>query len=268
VFEGIVCNTGQEAIRVEHADSSAAIDPGPPPATAAGLQGLRSTAELERWWSDTILPLLPHDFAVIGRVDARQQRLGAGDIVMYHGELRDDRRTLLAHCASLLGAWRVMRHASLLDLGPCGCVGRHDHIGEQADLRSFLIHGQEDRRGEIVFVVLSAGQWPDERGHKRLLEQLIGPLADCARRLPGISVSVPCSGAHPDVQLTPREIEIGRLLCQGRTNKEIARTLGISPNTVRNQIARISQRLGARNRAQLATLMASAGLQGGGDERG
>ena len=62
----------------------------------------------------------------------------------------------------------------------------------------------------------------------------------------------------PDV--SPREREILASLCHGLSNKEIAREVGISPNTVRNQLQRLQERFNARNRVQLALLARDQGL--------
>ena len=43
--------------------------------------------------------------------------------------------------------------------------------------------------------------------------------------------------------LSPRECEILALLASGQSNKELARTLGISPNTVKTHIARVYEKL-------------------------
>jgi len=51
--------------------------------------------------------------------------------------------------------------------------------------------------------------------------------------------------------LTLREKEIVHLVAIGDTNQEIAAKLNISPNTVKNHIKRISDKVGVVNRAQL-----------------
>lgn len=43
--------------------------------------------------------------------------------------------------------------------------------------------------------------------------------------------------------LSPRECEILDLLASGQSNKELARTLGISPNTVKTHVARVYEKL-------------------------
>jgi DNA-binding CsgD family transcriptional regulator len=48
--------------------------------------------------------------------------------------------------------------------------------------------------------------------------------------------------------LSPRECEILELLASGQSNKELARTLGISPNTVKTHIARVFEKLDVQKR--------------------
>jgi len=50
--------------------------------------------------------------------------------------------------------------------------------------------------------------------------------------------------------LSPRECEILGLLASGQSNKELARTLGISPNTVKTHVARVFEKLEVQNRVQ------------------
>jgi len=62
--------------------------------------------------------------------------------------------------------------------------------------------------------------------------------------------------------ISPRERAVLTSLCRGLSNKEIAREVGLSPNTVRNQLQRLQERFNARNRVQLALLARDAGLTG------
>lgn len=52
--------------------------------------------------------------------------------------------------------------------------------------------------------------------------------------------------------LTPREIEIIRLVSEGRSNQEIASTLFLGESTVKNYVSVILNKLGLRDRTQLA----------------
>jgi LuxR family maltose regulon positive regulatory protein len=57
--------------------------------------------------------------------------------------------------------------------------------------------------------------------------------------------------------LSPREREVSALLAQGRTNAEIAQALFISEVTVKVHVRHILQKLGVRNRAEAAVLVAT-----------
>lgn len=50
--------------------------------------------------------------------------------------------------------------------------------------------------------------------------------------------------------LSPRELEIIEALATGESNKEMARRLGISPNTVKTHIARVYEKLEVQKRVQ------------------
>lgn len=55
-------------------------------------------------------------------------------------------------------------------------------------------------------------------------------------------------------QVSPRESEVLRLVQLGYTNPEIARALGTSPNTVRNQVSSLLQKFDATTRTELVGL--------------
>jgi DNA-binding NarL/FixJ family response regulator len=56
----------------------------------------------------------------------------------------------------------------------------------------------------------------------------------------------------PNNLLTGRESEIVRLITQGRSNKEIATTLGIEVATVKNHVHNVLEKLQVRRRAEVA----------------
>jgi DNA-binding NarL/FixJ family response regulator len=53
-------------------------------------------------------------------------------------------------------------------------------------------------------------------------------------------------------RLTERELEITRMVAQGRTNAEIGEALFITPGTVKNHVAAVQRKVGARNRVGIA----------------
>jgi DNA-binding CsgD family transcriptional regulator len=60
--------------------------------------------------------------------------------------------------------------------------------------------------------------------------------------------------------LTPREIEVLRLLARGLSNKQIAATLVIAPKTVGNHVEHIYAKTGASNRAGAGLFAMQHGL--------
>jgi DNA-binding NarL/FixJ family response regulator len=62
--------------------------------------------------------------------------------------------------------------------------------------------------------------------------------------------SVTAEPASPDDELTPREVDVLRLIAKGRSNREIARDLFVSEATVKTHVNRIFFKTGSRDRAQ------------------
>jgi two-component system, LuxR family, response regulator FixJ len=56
-------------------------------------------------------------------------------------------------------------------------------------------------------------------------------------------------------QLTPREREVLDLISNGHSNKEAGKSLGISPRTIEVHRARVMEKLGARNTADLMRIV-------------
>jgi DNA-binding NarL/FixJ family response regulator len=54
--------------------------------------------------------------------------------------------------------------------------------------------------------------------------------------------------------LTAREREVLRLLADGRSNREIARTLGVSEKTIKTHVSSVLAKLGVADRTQAAVL--------------
>jgi DNA-binding NarL/FixJ family response regulator len=56
--------------------------------------------------------------------------------------------------------------------------------------------------------------------------------------------------SSPAEALTPRELEVLRLMARGYSNREIADTLGTAEGTVKNQISSVLSKLGVRDRTR------------------
>lgn len=60
--------------------------------------------------------------------------------------------------------------------------------------------------------------------------------------------------------LSPREVEVVRMVADGRSNKWIGEDLGLSALTVKSHLARIGRKLGTGDRAHMVTLALRAGI--------
>jgi len=60
------------------------------------------------------------------------------------------------------------------------------------------------------------------------------------------------AGPAGDSPLSPRELEVARLVGQGLTNKQIGQKLYVSERTAENHVQHILTKLGLRNRSQIA----------------
>lgn len=75
--------------------------------------------------------------------------------------------------------------------------------------------------------------------------------ASSAKRRCQISAVIP-ERVNYDVTLTRREKNIIPFIAQGLTNKEIARTLGVGPSTIKNHVHNILEKLRLRRRGEIA----------------
>jgi len=57
-------------------------------------------------------------------------------------------------------------------------------------------------------------------------------------------------------QLTPQELQIARLVAEGKTNRDVAATLFVTPKTVEFHLTRVYRKLRIRSRSQLVRRLA------------
>lgn len=117
----------------------------------------------------------------------------------------------------------------------------------RAGARAYVVKGADESEMLRVVRVVANG------------EVLFGPLI--AERLMGFfsrTQSMAEARTFPD--LTDREREILSLIAQGRSNTAIANQLFLSPNTVRNHISSIFDKLQVTDRAQAIMRAREAGM--------
>lgn len=85
--------------------------------------------------------------------------------------------------------------------------------------------------------------------HPAVTRKLIDEFADMAK-----------SGGKPEKELSRREREVLQLLAYGKSNKEIAKTLGIGAQTVKTHVSHIFGKLGAADRTGAVALALRKGL--------
>jgi DNA-binding NarL/FixJ family response regulator len=149
----------------------------------------------------------------------------------------------------------------------CKVVVMVDHTDEQCTLRSLLM-GPRDRWPDddvlkqvreccILALRQSArGCVPKGSSPERLVSALRAVVAGEVWAGPGLASYFrdTLASVEPESssRLTARELEVTGLVADGLSNREIAQRLQLSEQTVKNHLARIMDKLGTRNRVELA----------------
>lgn len=66
--------------------------------------------------------------------------------------------------------------------------------------------------------------------------------------------------AQASLGISARELEVLELLAAGRSNKEIANHLGVSPNTVKTHVARLFEKLDVKRRTEAISRARELGM--------
>lgn len=88
----------------------------------------------------------------------------------------------------------------------------------------------------------------DSMLHPELVLELLSRMAGVTRTSP------------PPAQLTPRELDVLRLVAFGQTNREIAETLGLTSSTAKTHVEHLIAKLGVSDRTQAAVRAVELGL--------
>jgi DNA-binding CsgD family transcriptional regulator len=106
----------------------------------------------------------------------------------------------------------------------------------------------------------------DAAGARRSFRVRSAPLRHQGRIIGVFGLAIPMPDSHvgddDPLALTPRQMEVLRLLADASTTAEIARLLGVSVETARNHIRALLRRLGAHTRLEAVIEARRRGLVG------
>ena len=115
----------------------------------------------------------------------------------------------------------------------------------QAGAKGYLLKGApRDQLFDAIRIVHAGGSLLQPIVASRLLER----------------ISQVTDGSKSASSVTPREMDVLRLMAQGFQNKEIADDLGITERTVKFHVGSILSKMGAGNRTEAVTIAVHRGL--------
>jgi DNA-binding CsgD family transcriptional regulator len=212
-------------------------------------------------------------------IERRSEREGhalvnLSDIAFERGDLKKSRQLYNE------GLTHFYKRRSLDDLYQAMHGGAGLLLGEGNPERAAIVYGWADRAREHLGIPLHSDVIPGEEPVDSLLRTALGEerfrelMAEGARmtldeavtlaleapELDATPQSIPASlGQHVSL-LTPREIEVLKLVVTGDTNQEIADTLFISLRTAQTHVTNILRKVGVDSRAELAAYAVREGL--------
>ncbi len=202
------------------------------------------------------LARLKVDFLAFGSSVLTPQSVRIADVIHQEGDVNDPAATMHSHCASLLAMWGTVRAPTVVDLGECLCIGKRLLPRASRHGRRFAVHAMALQDELAAFGVISSNKpWPETSQAKSRIHSLTENFHNFMR-----SSSACAKGNTPlpspkDLDwfsFSAREVQILQLLARGLSNKMIARELGSSPNTIRNQIHAVFRKTAVSNRTELA----------------
>jgi DNA-binding NarL/FixJ family response regulator len=143
-----------------------------------------------------------------------------------------------------------------LEAGAAGYVLKHSSPAQITHAVRRVLSGESPLDDEVSMRLLMSLMGKGRQEGEKVREQKVGPADSSTSGRPlGDGVE-----SHPNHSLTPREVEILRLVVEGQTNQQIARNLFISVSTVKRHIRHISSKLGVCDRVQTAVRAIELGL--------
>lgn len=222
---------------------------------------IKNHADFYAWLQQRVAQFIPHDVLVASWGDFKQGNLNS-DISsnihavhtqqVVHGcsEIEPLMQDLHRKWKNHNEKWFFFEefNASELSMG----YSKSDMImGELQNMKSVLVYGYHDKRGEhdILYAFFRASDLIETQ---TAVLSMIMPHLDAALRsiecLPNPAKKIINSGVSGII--SERECEVMNLVLQGHTNSEIAETMFISPNTVKNHLKTIFKKMEVSSRAE------------------
>ena len=184
-------------------------------------------------------------------------------VVDDHPVVRDGTAALLGSRAGLevVGvAGSLAEAATLVASTPIDVLLLDVRLGSDSGL---TLLGGSDRPGRPAIIILTSYDYPQyAQAALRLgaagfvlktapIDELLEAIARVAAG--GMAYGVRPGGVGSAVRLSERELDVVRLIVDGRSNDEIAGRLGIGAKTVESHLRRLFDRLDIASRTELAT---------------
>lgn len=174
--------------------------------------------------------------------------------------LSEDGRFELLHVASSCEEFLLNADETPVDVGVIGwiigpCDGRIilDHINALENPARIIVYtGDEDKMVPSQVMAHGGAAFVSKKEQPEILLDTIAAVAAGRMLFPFIDVRKIYD--NPLTTLTRRELEVLSDLASGRTNKQIARDLGVSLNTVKFHVRNLFQKLGVNSRSQAISL--------------
>jgi DNA-binding NarL/FixJ family response regulator len=221
----------------------------------AGPEGRRATKAGKSFLVVDDHPLVRHGFALsVGEIHPDATVLEAGSL-----------EEALKLARSTPGLLLVLFDLNLGDRS--GHEGVRRMIEALGDVPLLVISGSDDVTDIIDSIRMGARGYILKAGSMAVLEHAISLVLTGETFLPlprtvltgGLATEPARSRGQIVDRLTGRQRDVFHLLLAGHSNKEIARELGVLEGTVKVHVRAIMQKLGVRNRTQVAVVAARSG---------
>lgn len=179
------------------------------------------------------------DMQVVGEADNGQRALAQVPLLQPDVVLMDIRMPVMDGVAATQAMAQLHPDVRVLVLTT---FDDHEYVSQAMRLgaRGYLLKDTEPE--ELALAIRAVYKGHTQLGPGLMEKALLSPE-------PVISATEP----PPELaQLTPRELEVLQLIASGANNREIAQTLYLSENTVKNYVTSILNRLNLRDRTQAA----------------